>query len=190
MELRKKKTMCNKWEWGQQQTSDTATQRYTHLIGWRSNMGGCSSASSMAVMPTAQMSHSWLYPPFLSTAATSGAILHKPIKASYYKAANGWLQKYRTNCENRFIILPPATVQQDEDSGWWICGTDSTAMDTTDRKRDKVSPVQSPNEGFPLCHGHGDLSRHPEVRCQYTHAHRSITYADCYLSLIMKTLSN
>lgn len=32
----------------------------THLMGCRSNMGGCSSASSMDVMPTAQMSHSWL----------------------------------------------------------------------------------------------------------------------------------
>lgn len=32
----------------------------THLIGCRSNMGGCSSASSMAVMPTAQISHRWL----------------------------------------------------------------------------------------------------------------------------------
>lgn len=31
-----------------------------HLIGWRSNMGGWSSASSMAVMPRAQMSHRWL----------------------------------------------------------------------------------------------------------------------------------
>lgn len=47
----------------------------THLIGCRSNMGGCSSASSMAVMPTAQISHRWLQPPFFSTAATSGAIL-------------------------------------------------------------------------------------------------------------------
>lgn len=49
--------------------------RGTYLIGCKSNMGGCSSASSMAVMPTAQMSHRWLYPPFFSTAATSGAIL-------------------------------------------------------------------------------------------------------------------
>ena len=49
----------------------------TYLIGCRSNIGGCSSASSMDVMPTAQISHSWLYPPFFSTAATSGAILHK-----------------------------------------------------------------------------------------------------------------
>lgn len=40
-------------------------------------MGGWSSASSMAVIPTAQRSQSWLYPPFLSTAATSGAILKK-----------------------------------------------------------------------------------------------------------------
>ena len=45
-----------------------------YLMGWRSNMGGCVSASSMAVMPTAQISHCWLYPPFFSTAATSGAI--------------------------------------------------------------------------------------------------------------------
>jgi len=37
-------------------------------------MGGCVSASSTAVIPTAQMSHWWLYPPFLSTAATPGAI--------------------------------------------------------------------------------------------------------------------
>lgn len=51
----------------------------THLIGWRSYMGGWSSASSMAVMPTAQISHRWLYPPFFSTAATSGAILQQPI---------------------------------------------------------------------------------------------------------------
>ncbi len=43
---------------------------HTHLIGCRSNMGGCFSANSMAVIPTAQMSHCWLYPPFLSTAAT------------------------------------------------------------------------------------------------------------------------
>lgn len=48
-----------------------------HLIGCRSNIGGWSSASSIAVMPTAQMSHSWLYPPFFSTAATSGAILEE-----------------------------------------------------------------------------------------------------------------
>ncbi len=52
----------------------------THLIGWRSNMGGWSSASSMAVMPTAQISHRWLYPPFFSTAATSGAILDRRTK--------------------------------------------------------------------------------------------------------------
>jgi len=45
------------------------------LIGCRSNMGGCSSANSIAVIPTAQMSHCWLYPPLRSTAATSGAIL-------------------------------------------------------------------------------------------------------------------
>ena len=38
-------------------------------------MGGWSSANSIAVMPTAQMSHCWLYPPLRSTAATSGAIL-------------------------------------------------------------------------------------------------------------------
>lgn len=43
-------------------------------------MGGWSSASSMAVMPTAQMSHRWLYPPFFSTAATSGAILARVHK--------------------------------------------------------------------------------------------------------------
>lgn len=29
-------------------------------MGCRSNMGGCSSANSMAVMPTAQMSQRWL----------------------------------------------------------------------------------------------------------------------------------
>lgn len=46
-----------------------------YLSGWTSNIGGCSSASSMAVMPTDQTSHSSLYPPFSSTAATSGAIL-------------------------------------------------------------------------------------------------------------------
>lgn len=40
-------------------------------------MGGSSSANSMAVMPTAQISHRWLYPPFFSTAATSGAILDR-----------------------------------------------------------------------------------------------------------------
>lgn len=32
----------------------------SHLMGCRSNMGGCSSANSIAVMPTAQISHSWL----------------------------------------------------------------------------------------------------------------------------------
>jgi len=46
----------------------------TYLIGWRSNMGGCVSATSTAVIPTAQMSHWWLYSLFLSAAATSGAI--------------------------------------------------------------------------------------------------------------------
>lgn len=45
--------------------------------GWTSNIGGCSSASSIAVMPTDQISHSSLYPPLISTAATSGAILRK-----------------------------------------------------------------------------------------------------------------
>ena len=40
------------------------------LIGCKSNIGGCSSANSMAVIPTAQISQRWLYPPFLSTAAT------------------------------------------------------------------------------------------------------------------------
>lgn len=44
-------------------------------MGCKSNIGGWSSASSIAVIPTAQRSQSWLYPPFLSTAATSGAIL-------------------------------------------------------------------------------------------------------------------
>ena len=44
--------------------------RNSARIGWRSNMGGWSSASSIAVTPTAQISQSWLYPPFLSTAAT------------------------------------------------------------------------------------------------------------------------
>lgn len=39
-------------------------------IGCRSNIGGCNSANSIAVIPHAQISHSWLYPPFLSTAAT------------------------------------------------------------------------------------------------------------------------
>ena len=34
--------------------------RNSARIGWRSNIGGCSSASSMPVMPTAQMSHRWL----------------------------------------------------------------------------------------------------------------------------------
>lgn len=28
-----------------------------YLMGWRSNMGGCSSASSTDVIPTAQISH-------------------------------------------------------------------------------------------------------------------------------------
>lgn len=53
--------------------------RNSALMGWRSNIGGCSSASSMAVMPTAHMSHNWLYPPFLSTAATytKSTIIHK-----------------------------------------------------------------------------------------------------------------
>ena len=35
-------------------------EKEQYLIGCRSNIGGCSSASSMEVMPTAQMSHSWL----------------------------------------------------------------------------------------------------------------------------------
>ena len=52
-------------------------ERMDDLMGWRSNMGGCSSANSMQVMPTAQMSHSWSYPPLFSTAATSGAILER-----------------------------------------------------------------------------------------------------------------
>ena len=38
-------------------------------------MGGCNSANSIAVIPTAHISHLKSYPPFLSTAATSGAIL-------------------------------------------------------------------------------------------------------------------
>lgn len=46
-----------------------------YLRGCTSKSGGCSSASSMAVMPRDQMSHSSLYPPFRATAATSGAIL-------------------------------------------------------------------------------------------------------------------
>ncbi len=45
-------------------------------IGWRLKLGGCNSANSIAVIPTAQISHCWLYPPFLSTAATSGAFLN------------------------------------------------------------------------------------------------------------------
>lgn len=49
--------------------------RPAYRRGCTSNSGGCSSASSMAVMPRDQMSHSSLYPPFRATAATSGAIL-------------------------------------------------------------------------------------------------------------------
>lgn len=60
---------------------DSLLSVLSHLIGWRSNMGGWSSASSMAVMPAAQISHRWLYPPFFSTAATSGAILHRGREA-------------------------------------------------------------------------------------------------------------
>ena len=67
-----------------------------HLIGWRSNIGGCSSANSMAVIPTAQISHCWLYPPFLSTAATSGAILPNTLLQ-----INAWLfllHRYKHTC--------------------------------------------------------------------------------------------
>ena len=46
-------------------------------------MGGCVSASSTAVIPTAQISHWWLYPPFLSTAATSGAIQYGVPKKGF-----------------------------------------------------------------------------------------------------------
>jgi len=63
--------------WDKRDPGDKQAPLPADLIGWRSNMGGCSSASSIAVMPTAQISQSWLYPPFFSTAATSGAILWK-----------------------------------------------------------------------------------------------------------------
>lgn len=41
-------------------TKHTHTHAILYLMGCRSNMGGCNSASSIAVMPTAQISHSWL----------------------------------------------------------------------------------------------------------------------------------
>lgn len=44
--------------WGAKEQKRRMQTRY--LMGCSSNMGGCSSASSIAVMPTAQMSHSWL----------------------------------------------------------------------------------------------------------------------------------
>jgi len=57
------------------QNAQSWTKAVSCLIGCRSNIGGWSSANSIAVTPTAQMSHCWLYPPLRSTAATSGAIL-------------------------------------------------------------------------------------------------------------------
>ena len=58
------------------------------LIGCKSNIGGCSSANSMAVIPTAQISQRWLYPPFLSTAATWNVnkvnVVNKQLTSSKY----------------------------------------------------------------------------------------------------------
>ena len=58
------------------------------LIGCKSNIGGCSSANSMAVIPTAQISQRWLYPPFLSTAATWNVnkvnLVNKQLTSSKY----------------------------------------------------------------------------------------------------------
>jgi len=50
----------------------------------------------MAVIPIAQISHCWLYPPFLSTAATSGAILPNTLLQ-----INAWLfllHRYKHTC--------------------------------------------------------------------------------------------
>ena len=41
-------------------SNKTPLETHTDRIGCRSNIGGCSSANSMAVIPTAQTSHCWL----------------------------------------------------------------------------------------------------------------------------------
>lgn len=72
-------------------------------------MGGWSSASSMAVMPTAQISHRWLYPPFFSTAATSGAILEikQRLKISALKFVTTFLchVKHSQNLEDKVLKM-------------------------------------------------------------------------------------
>ena len=105
----------------------------TDLIGCKSNMGGCSSASSMAVIPTAQRSHSWLYPPFLSTAATSGAILKETVqkeKTVYYilvflfppdtwnHHCVSWGLLRPWHLKNRYAVLKMACISQDQDISW------------------------------------------------------------------------
>lgn len=76
---------------------------HSDRMGWRSNIGGCSSASSMAVMPTAQISHRWLYPPFFSTAATSGAILTKQRHVSIRHIIARSLSFFQNNVKHKGV---------------------------------------------------------------------------------------
>lgn len=141
-------------------------------------MGGCSSASSMAVMPTAQMSHSWLYPPFLSTAATSGAILqqHTPIgldSANHRTRQTDWINTSGSRDTTEKHEAAASSSSSSSSSSWEtrrrLQAADlSVTIETTNRRGNNVVPVRRPDEGFPLSDGHSDLSRHAEVRCQHT----------------------
>ncbi len=57
----------------------------------------------MAVMPTAQISHRWLYPPFFSTAATSGAILTKQRHVSFRHIIARSLSFFQKNVKSKGV---------------------------------------------------------------------------------------
>lgn len=99
-------------------------------------------------------------------------------RACYYKTTHHWPQKDSRKswgCKQETKKQDTATGKR-QDGGWWMQTVDSVAMETTDRRKERVPPVWSPDEGFPLSDRHGDLSRHAEVSCQQnTHTHRSIT---------------
>lgn len=95
-------------------------------------MGGWSSASSMAVMPTAQISHRWLYPPFFSTAATSGAILE--IKQRLKISA----LKFGTTV----FLLNIVNVQQSQNLEDKVLKTKSTLSKQTNKQTSNASTIK------------------------------------------------
>lgn len=125
--------------------------RPSYLRGCTSNSGGCSSASSMAVMPRDQMSHSSLYPPFRATAATSGAILGgrdpQPGVTPGGEEGDAWVRGQKRDRERKMVHRENQMHRNVKMKGEIGIKTDTGRLSQRQRWRDEKKHQHKENLG-------------------------------------------